>query len=131
MNDYVKETKNFCDETGTDIDFKYMGQVCDPWKCGMNTLHDQYQVVITRNGIWHTFNFTQSAHATENGEEPTEYDVLACLTKFEPGEYWDWCNEYGMENSEDSWNTWKECVKEWRKVYDLFHDVMEEFQMIA
>lgn len=130
-NDYAQEAIEFCESTDTIVTIKYIGQAYDPWKCGMNTWHDQYQATITRNGISHDVTFTQSVAGTRDGIEPNEYDILACLTKFEPGEYWDWCHEYGMENSKDSWDTWKACCEEWVKVCDLFGDVMGEFQMIA
>ena len=130
MNDCIKEAQDFCKETGTTIEFERVGIVNDPWHIGMNTWHDQYIATIERNGIVREFEFTQSSNDTELGIEPNEYDVLSCLTKFEPGEYWDFCHEYGMENSQESWDTWQAVTEEWYKVCDLFGDCIGKLQEI-
>jgi hypothetical protein len=49
------------------------------------------------------------------------YDVLACLTKSEPGTFDDFCGEYGYSSdSMRAHETWKAVRAEWRKVQGFF-----------
>lgn len=63
---------------------------------------------------------------------PTLYDVLAYLTKSDPGTFDDFCSGYGYSN--DSMNaekTWRAVTEEWRSVSRIFGDVIDELQEIA
>ena len=51
----------------------------------------------------------------------TAYDVLACLTKSEPGTFEEFCSEYGYSSdSMRAHETWKAVRTEWRKVQGFF-----------
>ena len=47
-----------------------------------------------------TTEFIAFAKKNEEFKEPSAYDILACLTKYDPGTFKDFCDEYGY--SEDS-----------------------------
>ena len=41
--------------------------------------------------------FWDSYTNTQKNKRPSEYDILACLEKYDPGSYEDFCSEYGYE----------------------------------
>lgn len=42
-------------------------------------------------------SYMRKAKILIDGKPPTEYDVLACLTKYDPGTFEDFCSEFGYE----------------------------------
>ncbi len=63
---------------------------------------------------------------------PSEYSVLACLTKFDPGSFEDFCNEFGYdEDSRTAERTYNAVVKEWQNVCMIWtDDEIEELREI-
>jgi hypothetical protein len=62
---------------------------------------------------------------------PTAYDVLACLTKNDPGTFEDFCADYGYDDdSRKAEGIYREVQKEWANVERVFGDVIEELQEI-
>jgi len=62
---------------------------------------------------------------------PTLYDILACITKSDPGSFKDFCDNYGYdEDSRKAFDVYIVVQKEWEQVDNLFHDVMEELEEI-
>ena len=55
---------------------------------------------------------------------PTEYDVLACLTKYDPGTFQDFCDNFGYDtdsrNAEKTYNAVKE---EYNNLCALFNEI--------
>jgi hypothetical protein len=90
---------------------------------------------LTRNGKSYSFKFGQSLH--DQDKEPTMYDVLSCLTKYEPGDFDEFCNEFGyypINSSADyraAQKMHKAVCKEWKGVNNLFTDILDELQEIA
>lgn len=60
------------------------------------------------------------------------YDVLACLTKYEPGSFKNFCGEYGYDtDSISARDTWQAICEEWEKVSGFFtKEELEELQEI-
>lgn len=65
--------------------------------------------------------------------EPTPYDVLACLTKSEPGSFGDFCSEYGYDNdSRRAEKIYFAVQDEWSKIRKFFtEEQITEMQEIA
>jgi len=63
---------------------------------------------------------------------PNAYDILSCLTKYDPGSFEDFCSEYGYdEDSRKVEKIYNEVVKEYTQLCTLFTDSeMEEMQEI-
>lgn len=62
---------------------------------------------------------------------PSLYDVLACLTKYDPGTFENFCSDFGYDSdSISALKTYKAVCKEWQKVDLLFGDVIDELQEI-
>lgn len=67
-----------------------------------------------------------------NYSAPTAYDVLACLTKYDPGTFEDFCNEFGYDtDSKKAEKTYNAVLNEWQNIQALFSDSeIEELQEI-
>jgi len=62
---------------------------------------------------------------------PTSYDILACLTKYDPETFEDFCSEYGYsEDSRTAEKTFLAVNKEYHEVKRMFVDLMEDLQEI-
>lgn len=130
--EYQEQAKNFCDKTNTNIYINFTDCVKDPWQEGSNNWNNQYKVIIKRNNKQMTITFTDSIHNTIYGKEPTAYDILACLTKYNPYSFEDFCLEYGYnEDSIKAYKTYQAVQKEYNNVIRLFDDVIEELQEIV
>lgn len=70
-----------------------------------------------------SFRFGQCiAHSTgENVQAPRAYDLLAALTKYDPGTFANFCGDYGTnEDSISGLRTYKAVCREWAKVSRFF-----------
>lgn len=63
---------------------------------------------------------------------PTAYDFLACLTKYDPGTFENFCSEFGYDtNSKKAEKTYQAVKEEYLNVCSLFNDEeMNELQEI-
>lgn len=62
---------------------------------------------------------------------PSLYSVLACLTKYDPGTFEDFCGDFGYDtDSLSALRTFKAVTKEWKAVENVFGDVIDELQEI-
>lgn len=88
-----------------------------------------FNCTLTRNGKKFTLDFGQSIAAEDT--PPTMYDILSCLTKYNPETFEDFCGEYGYNtDSINALNTYKAVKREFNGVNRLFNDVLEELQEI-
>ncbi len=61
---------------------------------------------------------------------PTVYDVLASLTKYDPGTFKDFCGDFGYDtDSRSAEKTYKAVVDEYKNLTMLFND--EELELMA
>lgn len=92
---------------------------------------DIYNITLKRGVRKYSFKFGQSIAKGSN--EPTLYDVLACLQKYEVGTFEDFCDEFGYDNdSRNALKTYKAVVKEYDKMCSLFNsDELEVLQLIS
>ena len=88
-----------------------------------------FNITLKRNRKQYTFNFGQSL--ASGSEEPTMYDILTCLEKYESRDFEDFCSNYGYDtDSIKALKTYKAVDREYKSVNRLFGDVMEELQKI-
>ncbi len=76
----------------------------------------------------------QKAEIVKNNDfkEPSAYDILACLTKYDPGLFEDFCADYGYdEDSRKGYNIYEAVRNEYLNLAKLFTDSeLEEMQEI-
>lgn len=62
---------------------------------------------------------------------PTLYDVLACLTKYAPGSFEEFCSGYGYDiDSIKAHKTWEAVTTEYAEVHRMFADCLDELAEI-
>jgi hypothetical protein len=79
---------------------------------------------------YYEFEFGQSV--AQGNEEPTMYDILTCITKYNPGSFEDFCGDFGYdEDSRSAEKTYKAVVKEYKAMCKLFtQEELEVLQLI-
>lgn len=89
-----------------------------------------FKIRLIKGGKQYTFNFGQSI--AEDSNEPTLYDVLTCLQKYDVGTFEDFCSDYGYDtDSRTAFKTYKAVVKEFQAMERLFNsEELEVLQMI-
>ena len=86
-----------------------------------------FKMKLSRGKNSYTFNFGQSI---ANGqEEPTMYDVLSCIQKYDVGSFENFCSEFGYdEDSRTAERTYKAVLKELEAMERLFSS--EELEVL-
>jgi hypothetical protein len=89
-----------------------------------------FKLQLLRGKKSYTFEFGQSI--VKGNEEPTLYDVLTCLQKYDVGTFEDFCDDNGFDNdSRTAEKTYKAVVKEFQAMERLFDsEELEVLQLI-
>lgn len=126
INDYEKQALYFAKKYGVKLEI-LGGEYKTMWNERQNRY--VFKCELSRNSKSYNFEFGQSIANGSN--EPTMYDILSCLTKYDPEPFDDFCTEFGYDiNSRDSRKTYKAVYKEYEAVERLFGDIMDELQEI-
>ena len=127
--DYNKQAENFLKETATNLEItKAKHQTAPIWADdGYHGIN--YLVTLKRNSETWNFNFWGSINDKERGKEPTAYDILAGITKYDPESRADFYSAFGYDATDPKTEmTYKAVVKEWENVNRLFEDVLESLR---
>ncbi len=89
-----------------------------------------FKLQLRRREKTYTFEFGQSV--AEGNNEPTLYDVLTCLQKYDVGTFEDFCDDFGYDNdSRTAEKTYNAVVKEFQAMERLFNsDELDLLQII-
>ena len=141
MNEYEQMAVDFLKLTNTTFDvIACRGEVNH-----FGTIMIEYYVQFTRQGeIWAFPFYMGLGH---NGKEPTAYDVLACVTKYDVGTFEEFCDEFGYEEysenyvldlfyngdarNKESLKIYNDVKKEFHNVWRMFGDYIEQLCEIA
>lgn len=94
-NKYTKQVQDFLKKTGTKLKIEYFDT--DKYFFDDKEVRNIYRCVLKNKRGQYTFKFGDSIYNTENGLEPTEYDILACMQKYDVGTFEDFVLEFGYE----------------------------------
>lgn len=143
MSEYTRMAEQFCKTTGTKVSVVYVNITTVPWDKSWQ-YHNHYIVRLDRNHRTMRVHFYDSLHNTREGKRPTKYDVLAALTKSDPGTFSEFCAEFGYTEwaecyevatregyDKHSYQIYKAVLKEWNNVNRLFGDVLSDLADIA
>jgi len=84
-----------------------------------------YKVTLRNDKGSYTFKFGQSI--ANSGQEPSAYDVLSCLTKYNTGSFEEFCSEFGYDtDSRTAERTYKAVIKEYENISRLFTEAQIE-----
>lgn len=89
-----------------------------------------FNCTLRHNGKQFTFNYGQSIQA--GGQEPTMYDILTCMQKYEVGTFDDFCGNYGYDNdSIKAHKVYKAVAREYKNMLRVFGEtILDEMQEI-
>ena len=152
MNEYIKQATEFLQKTYAEMKIEYVGlAVNKEWK--EKEKRCLYEITLTSPRGSMDFNFWDSIRNTKirtmpfdlynvqankelaakkKAAVPSVYDVLACLTKCDPGTFEDFCSDYGYdEDSRTAERVYFAVQKEYAQLTRLFTpDQMEELAEI-
>ena len=129
MSEYIKQAEKFLKDTNTKFKVKYYDYA--PYFSEDKESREIYKVTLRNKNGSYTFKFGQSI--ADQGQEPTAYDVLASVTKYDVGSFEQFCSEFGYEeDSRMAEKTYKAVLKEWDNISRLFNTEsdMEKLQAI-
>lgn len=126
MNNYNQQAKEFLTKTNSTLKIEYLKtgkHFNEDKENGVN--RDIYQVILANNKNAFSFTFGDSVQNTEANKnrgiriKPNAYSILACLTKYDPGTFEDFINEFGYND---------QSLSEYPKVKKIYNDVVKEYK---
>jgi hypothetical protein len=114
--DYNKQATDFLQFSNTTIlvRFKEPGLYFPTDK----VVRDIYNVTLKNEKNTFRFTFGQSVNSLD---EPTAYDVLSCITKYDCGTFAEFCSEVGYDvDSRSAYKIYKAVMKEWKNIEKMF-----------
>jgi len=124
---YQQQANDFATATGTTLEIN--GSAYEKHFPEDKEKRHVFNCTLIRKGKRFTFNFGQSIAA--GNIPPTMYDLLTCLTKYDPETFEYFCREYGYDtDSIKALETYKAVQREFNGVNRLFADVLEQLQEI-
>ena len=99
MSEYVKQAKDFLESCNATMKITYTG-IDENKDWDDKKLRNTYSVIITTPKGNMKIKFWDSIYNTEHAIKPTEYDILACLEKYDVGKFEDFVDEFGYDVSE-------------------------------
>ena len=140
MNSYEMSANNFLNKANCKMQIIQTGTVIgfpSERPEDRKQKHNKYRVVLTRGGKSFDFDFYGSYLDYLYGRNPSAYDVLACIEKYEyPTDPWEFSSEFGYDiECEDDYNrvrkTAEACREQYEGLLDLFgEELMTELQEI-
>lgn len=131
MNKYQEQALDFLKECDAKIRINFIGFKANrDWN--ETKERSLFNIVLTTPKGFMNFNFWDSFVNTTKlrnqirvgikiTAKPTIYDVLACLTKYDPGTFEDFCSDYGYdEDSETSKKIYFAVQDEFSQLCEIF-----------
>jgi hypothetical protein len=133
--EYDLQAEKFLDDTGTILTSYYTGT--RPYFDGDKEPRDVYSVTLTRGKKSYTFSFGDSIANSKKiryGEayrtKLKAYDVLTCLTKYEPADNIDdFMADYGYEKASVAIKVYNAVKAEYKGLTELYND--DEMALLA
>lgn len=125
---YEKQANDFLQKTNTTIKVEYLKY--DKHFADDKESRHIFKVIIKRDKKQFSLNFGQSIY--NGAKEPTNYDILSCLQKYDLGTFENFCSEFGYsEDSRTAEKTYHAVCKEYDNVCKIWSDKeIEELQEI-
>ena len=128
MSEYTEQAEAFLTKHG--IKFKAVYLEHGPHFPRDTESRDIWRLSLRRGTRGFSVRFGNSLRDSDHGNTPpTAYDLLACLTKYDPGTLDQFCREFGEDRYSES--TYKAVKRGWAKVSRFFTaEELEELQDI-
>ena len=120
MHDYNKQATALLEKFG--VKFEYTDLGSEVSRVDPKRKNYRYIARFIRPGKTVEFDFHGSiSNYEKNIKRIYAYDILASLTKYNPGMFSDFCMEYGYdEDSRKAFSTYEDVCEEWKKVSSFF-----------
>ena len=121
MHDYNKQATDLLEKFG--VKFEYTNLGSEVSRVDPKRKNYRYIARFIRPGKQVEFDFRGSIADYEAHQRAVlhAYSVLACLTKYNPGMFSDFCMEYGYdEDSRKAFEGYTAVCEEWKKVSSFF-----------
>lgn len=137
MKTYREQADNFLSKHG--ITFKYINLGSEVSRIDPKRNNYKYSAIFerfsnkTQRMISVSFEFHDSiSNYEKNIKRIYAYDILASLTKYNPGMFYDFCDEYGYDkDSRKAFEVYTAVREEWKKVSSFFKpEEIEEMREI-
>lgn len=139
MNEYTKQAIDFLKKANATMDIEFVGlAVNKDWK--ERERRNLYEITLSTPRGSMVFDFWDSIHNTKitrlKGKKaaamPTAYDILACMTKYDPGTFENFCADFGYdEDSRTAERIYFATQKEYAQLAKIFTpEQLEEMQEI-
>lgn len=132
MSEYTDKANEFLAKSG--INFTAVPLGVGKHFSDDKKLRARYELTLTRTigekSV--SFDFGQSIIGTEKRKRPSAYDLLACLAKYDPDTFENFCEDFGYDtDSRKGLETYLAVQEEWNKVRRFFSTTeLEELQEI-
>jgi hypothetical protein len=128
--DYQKQATDFLESCNATMEIGYVATDTNP-RWGENFKRNKYIFTITTPKGSMTDVFWDSVYNLERGIQPTEYDILACLEKYDVGSLDDFWHEFGYEvnckrDFENLMSTYKAVVRQYNNLCRIFTEAQME-----
>jgi hypothetical protein len=117
---YEKQANDFLTKTKSTLSVKFLKN--DFHSNGDKDTRDIYSCVLKRGKLSHKIKFGQSIVNTEKGLEPTAYDILCCLQKYDAGSFENFCGDFGYNS---------DSISDSRKARKTYNAVRKEYEGLA
>jgi hypothetical protein len=124
MSQYAEQASNLLESLGIKFSAKYLDWYHFEDELGYRNI---YQLKLSRliKGARRSIIVRFEQRRTEGTENvvPSSYDLLASLTKYDPGSFESWCAEFGYnDDSRKAYAQHRSVVREWKKVQRFFSE---------
>ena len=129
--EYQKQATDFLKKHNVKFKAEFIGKTKPLWNKFEHV--NTYKITLKTDKGSYTFKFYDSIYNTERHiKDVTAYNVLACLTKYDPGTFEDFCACYGYNNdSITDHKIYKAVFKEYNSLARIFTaEQLEEMQEI-
>lgn len=121
MNEYEAQAKEFLKNCNATMKITYLDcEQNEDWND--KGWHNTYRVTIKTPLGKMQIKFWDSIYNTQNGGKPNEYDILACLEKYDVGTIDNFVSEFGYE------------VHEWadvKRIQRIYKAVCNEYKKVC
>lgn len=114
INEYDEQAREFLSRNGLRLTIGKAG-IVEKW----GDERFAYTCRLYNGRKSYGFTFYDSVQNFKNNEEPSEYDILACLSGYDVGTFDEFCNEYGVFpiNSSNDYKEAQESYKACKREY--------------
>lgn len=131
MNEYEKQAMDFCEKNVKSMEITMIGKdINERWDDGIYRMKYRF-TIMTKKGKYSGY-FWDSKYNTKNKIKPTRYDILAYVTKYNPGTFNEFCDKFGYNNdSMKDFKIYQAVCEEWEGISRIFTEKqLEELREI-